>query len=55
MDFYSQIISVYPELKFTDEKNLFRDGTIKINDDGDGVQYISAWNYSKPMPKSLEG
>jgi len=55
MDFYTEIIKQYPELEITDTKDLFKDGTIEIKDDGDGVQFISVWNYSKPMPKSLEG
>jgi hypothetical protein len=53
MDLYSLIIAALPELAITLEKDLFKDGTIKLNDDGDGVQYISEWNYSKPLPESL--
>lgn len=52
-DLYSLIIAEFPELKITDEKDVFKNGVIELKDDGDGVQYISAWNYSKPLPKEL--
>jgi hypothetical protein len=45
-----QIIKdAYPEI----EDNNFINGTIELRDDGDGIQYISVWNYSKPLPEGL--
>jgi hypothetical protein len=54
MSLYSEIIELFPELTITPEKDNFFDGTIVLGDDGDGVNYIKEWNYSKPLPKSLE-
>lgn len=54
MDLYSQIISVYPELAITEEKDEFRNGSIQLRDDGDGIQYIAKWDYSKPIPDGLK-
>jgi hypothetical protein len=54
MDFYSQIIAAYPELEITETTNEFRNGSIRIMDDGDGVQYIAKWEYSKPLPKGMK-
>ncbi len=53
MDLYSLIISEYPQLEITNELDPFRNGTVQLKDDGDGIQYISTWNYSEPLPKSL--
>jgi hypothetical protein len=52
LDVYSIIKSVYPEL--TDEDFLPKRGKINLEDDGDGIQYISKWEYSKPIPESLK-
>ena len=54
MDLYLQIISIYPELTITEEKDEFRDGSIQLQDDGDGIQYIAKWEYSKPIPDGLK-
>jgi hypothetical protein len=54
MDLYSQIIAVYPELKITAENDEFRNGSIRLQDDGDGIQYIAKWEYSKPLPAGLK-
>jgi len=54
MDLYSQIIEVYPELKITEQDDPFFKGIVKLQDDGDGVQYIAEWNYSKPIPDGLK-
>ena len=51
MDLYSQIISVYPELNDVHFNTI--DGIIKLKDDGDGIQYLAKWEYSKPIPKGL--
>ena len=54
MDFYSQIIAVYPELTITEDKDEFENGCISLRDDGDGIQYIAKWEYSKPIPAGLK-
>jgi hypothetical protein len=52
MDFYSQIVAVYPELTANDFHPV--KGTILLQDDGDGIQYIANWDYSKPIPDGLK-
>lgn len=54
MDLYSKIIEFYPELTIKSGFDPFYDGTVKLRDDGDGVQYIEIWNYSKPIPEGLK-
>ena len=54
MDFYSQIIAAYPELAVNLPFDPFSDGTIELRDDGDGIQYIYSWNYSKPLPAGMK-
>ena len=55
MDLYQKIIEVYPELEITAENDQFASGkVIELRDDGDGIQYINAWNYEKPLPKGLK-
>ena len=55
MDLYSEIIAVYPELTITTESNEFFVGkSIELKDDGDGIQYISKWEYSKPLPDGMK-
>jgi hypothetical protein len=52
MTLYDEIIAVYPELT---NSNLFADGTIVLQNDGDDVgDYIRSWNYSKPIPAGLK-
>ena len=51
MDLVTQIKAAYPELENADFHP--RTGSISIVDDGDGVQYIDKWEYSKPLPKGL--
>lgn len=53
MTLYEQIITTYPELAITPEKDEFQNGSIQLKDDGDGIAYISKWNYSKPIPEGL--
>lgn len=50
MDLYAQIKEIYPEI----EDNEFVEGSIRLQDDGDGIQYIAKWEYSKPLPKGLK-
>lgn len=52
MDFYSKLTGVYEELQPVDFHPEF--GTILLQDDGDGVQYIAKWNHSKPIPKGFK-
>ena len=49
---YETIRAAYPELKEEDFYPVT--GCISLNDDGDGVQYISKWDYSKPIPDGLK-
>jgi hypothetical protein len=51
MNIWDEIISTYPELT-DDDFNV--NGCIELRDDGDGIQYIAKWNYSKPIPKGLK-
>ena len=50
MDLYHKIIEVYPELTPQDFEPK---GSIELRDDGDGIQYISKWEYSEPIPDGL--
>jgi len=43
------IRKTYPEIS-VDE---FAAGNIELRDDGDGIQYISKWQYNKPIPDGL--
>jgi hypothetical protein len=52
MDLFNQIIETYPELTVMDFQPDF--GSIALKDDGDGVQYIAKWNYSKPIPEGMK-
>jgi hypothetical protein len=49
MDLYTLIKETYPEI--TD--NEFSEGSIRIQDDGDGIQYLAKWEYSQPIPEGL--
>ena len=52
MNIVDLIRSVYPEL--TDDDFAPNTAIICINDDSDGQgQYISKWEYSKPIPDGL--
>jgi len=50
MNICEEIIKSIPELKATDD---FRKLGIWLKDDGDGIVYISKWEYSKPIPDGL--
>lgn len=52
MDLFTQITAVYPEL--TDKDFYPATGSILLKDDGDGIQYIDKWEYSKPIPEGLK-
>lgn len=49
---WKTIIDVYSELKDFDFHPLT--GSILLADDGDGVQYIAKWEYTKPLPAGLK-
>ena len=51
MKLWEQIIEAYPEINATDD---FRKLGILLQDDGDGIEYIAKWEYSKPIPKGLK-
>ena len=53
MDLSTQITNAYPELA-DNNYAAFSDGTIRLQDDGDGVQYIAKWNYSNAIPDGLK-
>jgi hypothetical protein len=48
MDLFTKLVAVYPELGNDDFNPIH--GSIYLRDDGDGVQYIAKWEYSKPIP-----
>lgn len=52
MDLFTQITTVYPELTEEDFRPIT--GSILLYDDGDGIQYIAKWDYSKPIPSGLK-
>jgi hypothetical protein len=54
MDLYHQIIAVYPELTITDTYDEFRNKSIRLQQDEDGIQYIAKWEYSKPLPDGMK-
>jgi hypothetical protein len=52
MDLFNQITDVYSDL--TDKDFAPRTGSILLQDDGDGIQYIAKWESSKPIPDGLK-
>ena len=52
MDLFTQITDVYSELRIKDFHP--ESGKIVLQDDGDGIQYIAKWEYSKPIPDGLK-
>lgn len=48
-DLYSIIKEAYPEINDKE----FVQGCIRLQDDGDGIQYIAKWEYRKPIPAGL--
>ena len=51
MDLFTMITKEYAELSVNDFDPT--NGSILLRDDGDGVQYIAKWEYSKPIPEGL--
>ena len=52
MDLFTEITKIYPELEGKDFATS--KSPILLRDDGDGVQYIEKWEYSKPLPSGLK-
>ena len=52
MSLWHDITAAYPELIEEDFNPI--NGQINLKDDGDGVEYISKWEYSQPIPKGLK-
>lgn len=52
MDLFTQITNAYSELTEADFYPI--SGSISLCDDGDGIQYIAKWEYSKPIPAGLK-
>jgi hypothetical protein len=52
MDLATLITNVYPELTEDDFEPIR--GSILLKDDGDGVQYLAKWDYTKPIPDGLK-
>jgi len=48
-DLYSIIKEEYPEINDKE----FVQGCVRLQDDGDGIQYIAKWEYKKPLPEGL--
>ena len=52
MDLFTRLKEIYPELENEDFNPIL--GSIYLRDDGDGIQYIEKWEYSKPIPKGFK-
>jgi hypothetical protein len=52
MSLAEQIIEALPELTLDDFVPSKQN--IVVFDDGDGIEYITLWNYSKPMPEGFK-
>jgi hypothetical protein len=46
------IAEIYPELNSM--KDDYKELGIYLRDDGDGIQYIAEWTYSKPLPDGMK-
>ena len=53
MELWQQIIEVYPELADNGFAEFNPNGSILLQDDGDGIAYIAKWEYSQPIPEGL--
>ena len=52
MSLYENLVAALPDLTNTDFHPIT--GTIELRNDSDGFgDYISKWNYSKPIPEGL--
>ena len=48
---WEQIVATYPNLT---DNDFSLNGSIELRDDGDGIQYIAKWEYSKPLPEGMK-
>ncbi len=51
MRIWEKIVQAYPELT---KDSDFQELGIFLKDDGDGIDYIAKWEYSKPIPDGLK-
>ena len=51
-DLFSEITAIYPELTADDFHPT--KGSINLEDDGDGIQYIGKWEYQQPLPEGMK-
>ena len=51
MDLFTQITNAYPDLTIL---NFGDGGLIRLQDDGDGIQYIAKWDYDQPIPNGFK-
>jgi hypothetical protein len=52
MSLFDDIVEIYPELTSQDFEPK---GSIELRNDGDDFgDYISKWDYSKPIPKGMK-
>ena len=53
MAIYDEVIAAFPEIPI--EEFYPENGKITLRDDSDGTgEYIAKWEYSKPLPQSLQ-
>jgi hypothetical protein len=52
MSIFDDIVAIYSELTNEDFNTI--SGSIALQDDGDGIDYIAKWDYSKPMPDGMK-
>lgn len=50
MSLINIIKETYPEIPDWE----FAEGSIRLQDDGDGIVYIAKWEYNKPIPEGLK-
>ena len=51
MNIGQEIRNTYTDLTLDDFHPVW--GSILLQDDGDGIQYIAKWEYSEPLPEGL--
>jgi hypothetical protein len=52
MDLFTKLVNAIPELTVDDFHPVT--GTISLKDDGDGIQYITKWDYAQSLPKGMK-
>lgn len=51
MNLIDSIIEANPAIVRDD---FLPNGSIQLSDDGDGIQYISKWNHTEPLPNGFQ-